>query len=69
MALTDTNQEANHGDLLIPESVDVPLNFFPQAPTSDIDGRIISVVGGVTQIGQYQVVVMNRGYERRPGGR
>ena len=27
----------------------------------DIEGRIISVVDGVTQIGQYQVVVMNRG--------
>ena len=26
-----------------------------------IDGRIIAVVGGVTQIGQYQVVVTNRG--------
>ena len=30
-------------------------------PPSPIDGRIISVVGGVTQIGQYQVVVLNRG--------
>jgi hypothetical protein len=37
------------------------LNFFPRTPSSNIDGRIISVVGGVTQIGQYQVVVMNRG--------
>ena len=28
---------------------------------NNIDGQIISVVGGVTQIGQYQVVVLNRG--------
>jgi hypothetical protein len=41
--------------------VDIPLNFYPRAPSSPIDGRIISVVGGVTQIGQYQVVVLNRG--------
>jgi len=41
--------------------VDLPLNFFPSRPTSVIDGRIISVVGGVTQIGQYQVIVLNRG--------
>jgi len=49
------------GDRFLPASVDVPLNFFPRSPSSDIDGRIISVVGGVTQIGQYMVVVMNRG--------
>ncbi len=61
VALTDTVQEAIAGDKLIPASVDVPLNFFPSAPSSPIDGRIISVVGGVTQIGQYQVVVLNRG--------
>jgi hypothetical protein len=61
VALTDTNEEAVPGDKLIPESVDIPLNFYPRAPSSAIDGRIISVVGGVTQIGQYQVVVLNRG--------
>jgi len=61
VALTDTNQEAVPGDKLIPELVDVPLNFYPRAPSSSIDGRIISVVGGVTQIGQYHVVVLNRG--------
>jgi hypothetical protein len=39
-----------------------PAELLPaRAPSSPIDGRIISVVGGVTQIGQYQVVVLNRG--------
>src|SRR5210317_1667424 len=61
VALTDTRMEAKPGDRLLPEAVDVPLNFFPRSPSSAIDGRIISVVGGVTQIGQYQVVVLNRG--------
>ncbi len=61
VALTDTSREALRGDRMLPEAVDVPLNFFPQAPSSVIDGRIISVVDGVTQIGQYMVVVMNRG--------
>jgi hypothetical protein len=61
VALTDSSEEAVPGDRLIPESVDIPLNFYPRAPSSAIDGRIISVVGGVTQIGQYQVVVLNRG--------
>ncbi len=61
ISLTDTSREALRGDRLIPESVAIPLNFFPKAPDYDIDGRIISVVDGVTLIGQYQVVVMNRG--------
>ena len=61
VALTDTSMEAKPGDRLLPEEVDIPLNFFPRSPSSTIDGRIISVVGGVTQIGQYQVVVLNRG--------
>jgi hypothetical protein len=61
IALTDTTQEAIPGDKLIPASVEVALNFFPKAPSRQIEGRIISVAGGVTQIGQYQVVVINRG--------
>jgi hypothetical protein len=61
VALTSSSQEAKMGDRFLPASVDVPLNFFPRAPSGDIDGRIIFVDGGVTQIGQYQVVVMNRG--------
>jgi len=61
VALTDSKQEAKQGDVLVPASVDVPLNFFPKAPSGVIEGQIMAVVGGVTQIGQYQVVVMNRG--------
>lgn len=61
VSLTDTSREALRGDRLLPENADIPLNFFPKAPDYDIDGQIISVVDGVTLIGQYQVIVMNRG--------
>lgn len=61
VALTRTTQEAIPGTRLLPAAVDVPLNFFPRTPSTTVDGRIISVVGGVSLIGQYQVVVMNRG--------
>jgi len=61
VSLTDTHREALNGDRLVPETVDIPLTFFPKAPTSDVDGRIISVVDGVSLIGSYQVVVLNRG--------
>jgi hypothetical protein len=61
VTLTETNREALRGDRLLPEGVDIPLNFFPKAPDTDVEGRIISVVDGVSQIGQYMVVVLNRG--------
>jgi hypothetical protein len=61
VSLTDTNREALEGDRLLPETVDIPLNFFPKAPDIEVDGQIISVVDGVSMIGQYQVVVLNRG--------
>ncbi len=61
VALTETSRETLKGDRLIPDAVDVPLNFFPRSPSAEINGRIVSVVDGVTQIGQYQVVVINRG--------
>ncbi len=60
-ALTNTTREIIEGDKLIPEIVNIPLNYFPKAPSSNIEGRIMAVVGGVTQIGQYQVVIVNRG--------
>jgi LysM repeat protein len=61
VALRDTNREALRGDRLLPETVDIPLNFFPKAPDTEIDGQIISVVDGLYLIGQYQTVVLNRG--------
>ena len=36
-------------------------HFFPREPDTVIDGRIISVIDGVNQIGQHQVVVLNVG--------
>jgi LysM repeat protein len=61
VALTDSSREGKPGDRLLPEDDDIPLNFFPRAPSTTVEGRIITVIGGVTQIGQYQVVVINRG--------
>ena len=35
--------------------------FYPQAPDVDIEGKIVSVEGGVTQVGHLDVVAINRG--------
>ena len=49
------------GDKLFAGGVDVPLDFIPSAPKIKINGRIMAVSDGVTVIGQYEVVVINRG--------
>jgi hypothetical protein len=37
------------------------IDFQPRVPDIPIVGRIISVLNGVSQIGQYNVVVLNKG--------
>ncbi len=59
--LLDSTREAAIGDLLLPEEDIAPFNYLPHAPTQQVEGRIMSVVDGVSLIGQYAVVVINRG--------
>jgi hypothetical protein len=59
--LIDTNRETLQGDKVLTADLDVPLNFMLRAPRNDVHGRIISVVDGTQLIGQYQIVVINRG--------
>jgi hypothetical protein len=59
--LTEGSREALEGDRLIIEEGERSLNFQPHAPTTAIDGQIIAVADNAEQIGNYQVVVLNRG--------
>jgi hypothetical protein len=59
--LIDTNRETVRGDKVLAADLDVPLNFMLRAPRNDVHGRIISVIDGTQAIGQYQIVVINRG--------
>lgn len=56
-----SQREILTGDRLITQDVVIPLNFFPKPPDQAVEGQIISVIDGVSRIGQYQVVVVNRG--------
>jgi hypothetical protein len=59
--LTDSARETLEGDKLIAQDVSVPLNFILSSPPENLKGRIISVMDGTKLIGQYRVVVINRG--------
>jgi hypothetical protein len=54
-------REAVNGDKVLPVDEDFPLNFTPRAPEQDVDGTIISVIDGVSVLGTYHVVALNRG--------
>ena len=62
LSLSNAREEVMIGDkLLTSEDRQVVANFVPSAPPEDAYGRMIAVLGGVTQIGQYHVVVINQG--------
>ncbi|MAA71744.1 MAG: peptidoglycan-binding protein [Bermanella sp.] len=62
LSLGNTREEVMAGDrLLATEDRQVVANFIPSSPPDNVYGRMIAVLGGVTQIGQYQVVVVNQG--------
>ncbi len=62
LLLSRTELENLPGDRLLPAAEDEPMVAFqPKAPATQINGSIISVLNGVSQIGQYNVVVLDRG--------
>lgn len=70
LALTQTEIETMVGDRLVPvDSDSIRQNFYPKAPDEEVNGNIIDIVHGVLQVGQYQVVVLDRGSDNglQPG--
>lgn len=60
--VTDAVREVMVGDHLMPQSSDeVYASFMPTTPDADIQGSIISAQDVLSEIGQYQVVVLDRG--------
>lgn len=68
--LFNARQEVLVGDRLLPASDEAAqTGFQPTFPSRRVDGRIIAVLGGLSLIGQYQTVVIDRGARDglRPG--
>jgi LysM domain-containing protein len=61
VVITEAKREVLVGDRLLPQTeLEFP-EFIPHAPTQAVTGHIISVMDAVSQVGPYQVVVLNRG--------
>jgi hypothetical protein len=62
LVVTRADREILPGDRLIAATEEEPFqNFHPKPPSVPVHGSIIAVIGGVAEIGQYNVVVLDRG--------
>lgn len=61
LEITKSTQEINRGDRLMPAANPTLPQYSPRAPDKKVDGRVISVVGGVAETAQYSIVVVNAG--------
>lgn len=63
LLITQADREVLTKDRLLPAtSADLEMNYTLSKPHQNIHGSIISVIDGMTQVSQYQVVVINRGH-------
>ncbi|MAZ88829.1 MAG: peptidoglycan-binding protein [Cellvibrionaceae bacterium] len=61
-AVTRTTEEIRIEDRLLPhEERAIDSTFFPTVPEDDLRGLIMSVEGGLSQVGRMDVVAINRG--------
>jgi hypothetical protein len=61
LEVTKARSEINRGDRLTPaREVSFP-SYVPRAPDKQIKGVIMSVDGGVSELGQYQIITINKG--------
>ncbi|MFI3137540.1 MAG: LysM peptidoglycan-binding domain-containing protein [Methylococcaceae bacterium] len=62
LLINKASSEIRSGDRLMPGAAgDITLNYFPRPPEKPVNGSIVGVLGGVSQIGQYNIVVLNKG--------
>ncbi|WP_295392060.1 LysM peptidoglycan-binding domain-containing protein [uncultured Thiodictyon sp.] len=66
MKVLRMEREVGVGDRVIPASQDEPLrNFFPRPAPRGLRPEILAVLNGVTQVGQFDVVIINAGTRER----
>lgn len=61
LRITAANQEIGRGDRLVPAEPPKLMAYMPHAPQTDVEGRVISIYGGVAETGADNVVTLNVG--------
>ncbi len=62
LVINKSDKEIRKGDrLMISSAGELALDYLPHPPTVEINGSIISVLDGVSQIGRHNIVVIDKG--------
>jgi LysM domain len=63
LTIVKAARESLIGDRLLPsqDETEINHNFIPSAPKQEVEGKIIALFDAVSRVGQYQVVVLNKG--------
>ena len=59
--IISAKEEVSRGDRLMPAVSPPLINYVPHAPEQQVEGRLVSVYGGVNEAGQWSTVLLNRG--------
>ena len=59
--ITSAKQEIGRGDRLVPASKPPLVHYVPHRPDTSVDGRIVSIYGGVGSAGRGSIVSLNLG--------
>jgi len=59
--VTSATQEIGRGDRLIPASKPPMVDYIPHRPDASVDGRVVSIYGGVGSAGRGSIISLNLG--------
>lgn len=59
--ITSATQEIGRGDRLIPATKPTMAHYVPHRPESSVDGRVVSIYGGVGSAGRGSIISLNLG--------
>lgn len=62
LLITSSTREILRDDRLLPiNNTDIDRDLFPKPPSEEIDGRVISILDAISQVGQYNTIAINLG--------
>ena len=59
--VVESARETLEGDILLPDRVDIKMDFIPHPPKSNLEGTVMSVIDDRTVVAEFDIVIINRG--------
>ena len=59
--IQQAKEEIGRGDRLVPAGLPTLASYVPHKPDLPVDGRVMSIYGGVAEAGRHSVITINRG--------